>query len=188
MVIFGPPFSLTLDWWQSEDEETPKTWSAQQEIHRIAAAARAGLEGHSNVCALLDWSCVLRPTAEYRKTENEEEKKVEPFYFDARRYVHALDTGFSLDKQKIETIAHPAVELLALVGLQRFRPVAGEARGILDYFVWTSPLPPLVASAVAAGAVPHPDARRYYSRLRYRDNQRRYKAFSRATAATELNL
>ena len=50
-------------------------------------------------------------------------KKIEPFYFDPRRFASALDTGFSVDTQGMETPAHPAVELLALIGLQRFHPM-----------------------------------------------------------------
>ena len=180
-ITFGPPFSLTLNWWQSEDEETPKTWAGRQEIHKVARAAQDALEGVTEVPQLFDHSCVLRTPREYRSRPGDERKVVEPFFFDARRFVHALDTGFSLDVQDAETVAHPAVELLALIGLQRIRPIASEQRGALDYFVWTSPLCVSIASAVAAGVAPHPDTHRYLSRLRYRDNQRRYKAFSFAT-------
>jgi CRISPR-associated protein Csb3 len=176
-VIFGSPFSLTLNWWQSEDEETPKTWAGRQEIHKVARAAQDALAAVADFPRLFDYGCVMRLPAEYRSKAGAE-KAVEPFYFDARRFVHALDTGYSLDVQDAETLAHPAVELLALVGLQRFRPVASEERGALDYVTWYSPLSVSVASAVAAGAVPQPDACLYKSRLRYRDNQRRYKAFS----------
>ena len=179
-VLFGPPFSLTLNWWQSDDEETPKTWAGRQEIHKVARAAQDALRSITDATRVFDHSCVMRLPEEYRVRPGDESRTVEPFYFDARRFVHALDTGFSLDVQGAETIAHPAVELLALVGLQRFRPVASETRGVLDYFVWSVPLAAMVAAAVASGAVPHPDARRYHSRLRYRDNQRRYKAFSPA--------
>jgi CRISPR-associated protein Csx14 len=183
-VLFGPPFSLSLNWWQSEDERTPKTWAGPQEVHKVARAAQEALDAVTDFPQLFDYSCVMRLPAEYRSKPGDEKKAVEPFYFDARRYVHALDTGFSLDVQDADTLAHPAVELLALVGLQRFRPVATEPPGAVDYFVWRSPLSASVASTVVAGAVRHPLVRLYKSRLRYRDNQQRYKAFSPANPLT----
>jgi CRISPR-associated protein Csb3 len=184
-VIFGAPFSLVLNWWQSVDEQTPKTWAGRQEIHKIARAAQDALAAIADFTQLFNHACVMRLPAEYRSKPGDEKKAVEPFYFDARRFVHSLDTGFSLDVQDAETVAHPAVELLALVGLQRFRPVASEERGALDYFVWSTPLSVSVASAVAAGAAAYPDASLYKSHLRYRDNQRRYKAFSETNPLTE---
>ncbi|SRR5579885_664799 len=184
VVIFNAPFSLSLDWWQSEDERTPKTWAGRQEVHKVARAAQEALDAVTDFPQLFDYSCVMRLPCEYRSKPGDEKKAVEPFYFDARRYVHALDTGFSLDVQDTDTLAHPAVELLALVGLQRFRPVATEPPGAVDYFVWHSPLSASVASAVVAGAGRHPLVRLYKSRLRYRDNQRRYKAFSPANPLT----
>jgi CRISPR-associated protein Csb3 len=185
-VIFGTPFSLALNWWQSGDEETPKTWAGRQEIHKIARAAQDALSGITDFPQLFDHACVMHLSAEYCLKPGDETKVVEPFYFDARRFVHALDTGYSLDVQDAETFAHPAVELLALVGLQRFRPVATEERGGLNYFIWCSPLCVSVASAVAGGAVWHPRADLYKSSLRYRDNQRRYKAFSPANRVTSV--
>ena len=179
-VMLGAPFSLTLNWWQSDDERTPKSWAARQELHRIAVAAQAGLDGRSDVSNLLNWNSVLRPTPEYRKKKTDDQRKVEPFYFDARRFVHALDTGFSLDEQGIETAAHPAVELLTLVGLQRFRPVVSTMRNALDYFAWHAPLGVCVAAAVVCGVVANRNTCRFHSRLRNRDNQGRYKAFSYA--------
>ncbi len=55
-------------------------------------------------------------------------KKVEPYYFDARRKenAHPRDVGFSPNDFSMTTIAHPTVEFLCLVGLQRARPKPDE--------------------------------------------------------------
>ena len=178
-LTLGEPFSLLLDWWQTEDETTPKTWAGKQEVHKVARAAQEALPPAviNNPEDILDYACVLRSTREYAK-KSDENKKVAPFYFDARSFVHSLDTGFSLDVQELELMAYPAVELLALVGLQRFRPAAQGQD--FDYWIWTHPMPALVASAIACGAASAEASIRYRFRLRFRDDRGRYKAFEYA--------
>jgi CRISPR-associated protein Csb3 len=178
-LTLGEPFSLLLDWWQTEDETTPKTWAGKQEIHKIARAAQEALSPAviNNPEDILDYACVLRSTREYVK-KSDENKKVAPFYFDARSFVHSLDTGFSLDVQELELMAYPAVELLALVGLQRFRPAAQGQD--FDYWIWTHPMPALVAAAIVCGAASAEASIRYRFRLRFRDDRGRYKAFEYA--------
>jgi CRISPR-associated protein Csb3 len=178
-LTLGEPFSLLLDWWQTEDETTPKTWAGKQEIHKIARAAQKALSPAviNNPEDILDYACVLRSTREYAK-KSDENKKVAPFYFDARSFVHSLDTGFSLDVQELELMAYPAVELLALVGLQRFRPAAQGQD--FDYWIWTHPMPALVAAAIVCGAASAEASIRYRFRLRFRDDRGRYKAFEYA--------
>lgn len=182
VIWLGKPFHLTLDWWQTSDEEAvPKTWAGRQELHRIARAAQDALAGVSELAKLLDYGCVLREPREYRKKKSDDRKAVEPFYFDARRFAHSLDVGFSLDVQDAETIAHPAVELLCLIGLQRFRPVAtSNEKWSFDYWIWSMPLSAPVAAAVFSGVSSVPGRRTYRFRLRFRDDQKRYKAFSMA--------
>ena len=166
-ILIGCPFQLELNWWQgSEDSASPKTWAGKQEISKIACAAQNGIPS-SIGAALLNHEDVLRV----------EKKKVEPFYFDARRFTNALDTGFSLDVQNTETIAHPAVELLCLIGLQRFRPMASTRKWNFEYQTWTHPLKAPVAAAVASCAVSVPGSKRYRFAFSFRDNQKRYKAF-----------
>jgi len=104
-----------------------------------------------------------------------------PFYFDARRFVHALDTGFSIDVQNAETRAHPAVELLCLIALQRFWPAPTSTKWSLEYWSWCERLPAPGAAAVVSGAVLTNGGRRYRYSLLFRDDQRRYKAFDYGT-------
>ncbi|HWP39776.1 MAG TPA: type I-U CRISPR-associated protein Cas8c [Tepidisphaeraceae bacterium] len=172
-------FHLTLDWWQ--EDGTPATWAGKQEIHKIARAAQDGIakcvaEGRS-LKDMLNWQLVLRTSKEYQ-SQRAADKKVEPFYFDARRYAHPLDAGFSLDVQGAETAANPATELLCLIGLQRFRPQrAPDSKWTFQYCAWTHPLGVTQAAAVAAGVVPLPQRRRFSFTMQFRDDQKRYKAF-----------
>jgi CRISPR-associated protein Csx14 len=179
------PFNIVLNWWQTGDDDatTPKTWAGLQELHKVARSAQDALKNFKEIDGLLDHGSALHMPPEYCKVNSDSEKTVEPFYFDARRFAHALDVGFSLDVQDAETVAHPAVELLSLIGLQRFRPMTRE-KWEFEYAVWVVPLPVAVASAVASCAIPVAQ-RRYRFRLRFRDDQRRYKAFDFATPVGE---
>jgi len=182
------PFGVLLDWWQTADDEaTPKTWAGLQEIHKVARAAQDALPSINDGKAIFDHGCVLRVPEEYRSKARDGEKSVEPFYFDSRRFAHSLDAGFSLDVIEAETIAHPAVELLSLIGLQRFRPAPAPApiKWNFDYWTWSRPLGAPVAAGVAGGAVPTPGRVCYRFPLRFRDDQKRYKAFGRATTIGE---
>jgi len=181
-LTIGGSFGILLDWWQTGNDDiiVPKTWAGRQEIHKIARAAQDALAYIPNPEELFDYGCILRKPKEYCIKEADFEKAVEPFYFDARRFAHALDTGFSLDVQDAEAIAYPAVELLSLIGLQRFRPrvPATEEKGskwTFEYSVWKRPLSVAVASAVASCAVS--SGNRYRFQLLFRDDQKRYKAF-----------
>jgi hypothetical protein len=165
------PFGLRLDWWlDGAGGDRLKTWAGQQSILRIAPAMKEAITdsfAHSDICQI---GMVVMDPADSRKS-------VEPFYFDARRFAHPLDAGFSLDAQGVESVAHPAVELLCLIGLQRFRPSVTPMKWSFDYWVWSRPLAPSVAAGVVSGIVPVSARRGYRFPLRFRDNQKRYKAF-----------
>jgi CRISPR-associated protein Csb3 len=169
------PLSIRLDWWLDEDGigGSLKTWAGQQRVALIGRAMlSAALEGDHDTHWFRRGLVVRDPEAP--------SKVVEPFYFDARRFAHSLDTGFSLDAQSAETVTHPAVEILALIGLQRFRPAATEDRWRFEYRTWPTPLCAPVAAAVAGGAAPT-RSRCYRFPLLFRDDQKRYKAFGFAT-------
>jgi CRISPR-associated protein Csb3 len=184
LLVIGQPFGIDLDWWQSDEDDVsvPKTWAGRQEIHKVARSSQEALKSVSTPSDLFNYSCVMRLPAEYRKSKSDVKKAVEPFYFDARRFVHALDTGFSLDVQDADTNAHPAVELLCLIGLQRFRPrPAADDRWSFDYCTWALPLGAVGASAVVCLAAPVSFGQCYRFPLHFRDDQKRYKAFGFAT-------
>ena len=86
----------------------------------------------------------------------------------------ALDLGFSFDPladsslTRIETMARPALELLAFIGLQRFRPSQINGVNQFRYTAWNRPLPIQVAVPAACGVLPIAFASRFEFRLLYR--------------------
>lgn len=76
------------------------------------------------------------------------------FGFDPGAAWNALDAGFSPNEQSMDVASSPAVELLAAIGLQRFRPQLSKDRNSFIYALWETPLPPNVAFAAASGSMP----------------------------------
>jgi CRISPR-associated protein Csx14 len=69
------------------------------------------------------------------------------FGFDPGPAWNALDVGFSLNEHGIEVESSPATELLAAIGLQRFRPSMNSSRDRFDYCTWHRAFSPSVAAA-----------------------------------------
>jgi len=156
-------FAMRIDWWLHKEAPSSrlKTWAGQQGGLKIALAMKDKLPASNE--GMLNGG-VNAPA---------------PYYFDSRRFAHALDAGFSLDVQQMDVQAYPAVELLALIGLQRFRPSSTGDRWSFAYQIWTKPLMAATASAICAGAVTGHTGYQY--RVRFRDDQKRFKAFTQAT-------
>ena len=77
----------------------------------------------------------------------------------------------------MEVSTYPAVELLAAIGLQGFRPQEDD-KGGWRYAIWNVPLPPLVARAACAGVLPAGGVDRYRFEVAARGS---YKGFDFAT-------
>lgn len=109
-----------------------------------------------------------------------------PFYFDSRlSRMTSLDMGFSTEK--FTPTFSPAVELLAVVGLQRFRPQTVTDRERYAFSSWRAPLPVAVAAAVAHGLIPSLVDRRYVFPLVVRTGGK-YKAFGPAQLERSSNV
>jgi CRISPR-associated protein Csb3 len=181
-IALPPPFDLRLDWWKEprtgKDRTGLKVWaSASMHCVRIARAMQAVLRK----AELQDENLLNHGMIVYEPSAPQ--KKVEPYYFDARRgcSAHPLDIGFSLDPLGMKSAAYPAVEFLCLVGLQRFRPKTTTKARVFEYYPWHSPLPLAVASVAACGLLaPH---RRQGFRFEnaFRTDQKKHKAFTAGT-------
>jgi CRISPR-associated protein Csb3 len=116
------------------------------------------------------------------------EKKVEPFYFDARRgpNAHSRDVGFSPNDLQMTTTAFPAVELLCLVGLQRCRPRRTERPRLFQYFTWSRPIPTLLSAVATSGHLPDEGQVGYQFENWYRTGQKKHKAFRSAVPIATL--
>lgn len=175
--IFLPsPFNLRLDWWK-DDYSTGsqlKVWAGSMRGFRIARAMQnkfhnSKLHGDD----LFDLGMVV-----YEPSEPD--KKVEPFYFDARRGANAqaLDIGFAPDAiQHLRSAAYPFVEFLCLVGLQRYRPLPTKKIRVFDYYTWNTPLDARIAVAAVCGLLPAIDKQGFRFENGFRTTQRKHKAF-----------
>jgi len=178
-IRLGAPFNMVVDWWL-QDGATFKTWAGGQSVYQIArvcqTALRNLLDGTVEIEDVFDCSAVLRfPDGGSRRARNHN-----PSGFDARRAYRALDIGFSPDVLGLKWRSFPAVELLALIGLQRFRPAPLEpgGRDVFVYRTWHVRLPVSVASVVFSGIVAFPRSRRWRFQRVARDEQNRYKGLS----------
>lgn len=169
------PFLLRLDWWKSPDRANSdlKVWAGTMESFRIARAMQNAMRAESFAAEDLLDVCMVA------YDPDEPTKKVEPFYFDARRgpNAHSRDVGFAPNDLSLTTIASPAVELLCLIGLQRTRPVRTALPRVFDYHTWTTAIPVSLASAAVAGLLPNLSGPRYRFESWFRTGQRKHKAF-----------
>jgi len=131
---------LTLNWWLNDTltRKGPfKTWGGQQTPRRVL----------DELLRLLDFSipfASLPQSSAYTKSR---------FGVDARSAWEALDAGYSPNDLGQDAVTFPWVEVLAVTGLQGFRP-AEESRARYRYTAWLTPLP--LAAARAACAAPWP--------------------------------
>lgn len=126
-------------------------WSGQQKSLGIWLGLRAELAAQLRRLEPRDFTSLLSQRL-FQKGR---------FGFDPGPAWNALDVGFSPNEQNMEVESSPAVELLAAVGLQRFRSLMNDDRDAFDYFAWHSPHSPCVAAAAMVGALPERAAVRY---------------------------
>jgi CRISPR-associated protein Csb3 len=163
-IVLKAPFDLTLDWFADDyaGGSRFKTWAGRQSVLEIATSMKDALKGTS-------W-------------RNEECLKFSvtkcglPFNFDSDLGAQggAIDVGFSFDPlaasalTRIESTSRPALELLAFIGLQRFRPAEIKGENQFVYTAWNRPLPIQVAMPAACGAIPIMGSSQFEFRLLYR--------------------
>jgi len=163
-IVLKLPNELTLDWFTDDmaGGSRFKTWAGRQSVLDIAISMKEALTD-------TDWrtaECLLFSTS----------KCGLPFNFDSDLGGQggAIDVGFSFDPlassalTRIDSSARPALELLAFIGLQRFRPLEVKGENRFLYTAWSQPLPIQVAMPVACGAVPSAASRQFEFRLLYR--------------------
>jgi CRISPR-associated protein Csb3 len=167
---------LLIDWWfdPSINDAGFKTWGGPQVVIDIVRGLLDHLKGMRNVGPGTNcW--MVKPISEPK-----------PFYFDSRiSRLTSLDLGFSADG--FTTAFSPAVELLALIGMQRFRPGTLIERERYAFAAWKEPLPAAIAAAVAPGLIPTLIDRRYQFPLVVRTGGK-YKAFGPATLERSLHV
>lgn len=176
-LIISAPFRLAIDWWRDDSSGAKglKTWAAKQFVLEIARPLLEGIRT-MEVCAI---EGVLSQSAAVTGL---------PFYFDSESNSQNTprDTGFGLytmrNKIRTRDAIRPLVELGALIGLQRCRPLRVGRVAVFQYSTWTIPLSPLLASAAVCGAIARRDSRWYTFSMLYRSKY--MKAFLPASPST----
>lgn len=143
-LYVSTPFEIWLDWWRdAQGSRTElKTWAAKQMVAEMASAMA---------------SAIRRDLQESPPTDGNFFRPIQdnslPFNFDSDqcRAGNSRDAGFSADTLSLKCKYRPLLELLAFIGLQRFRP--SESGAGFKYSVWHVPLPLSVAGVVASGHV-----------------------------------
>ncbi len=185
-LIIDTPFRpLSIDWWETDltGARDLKVWAGTMESFGIAQAMQHAMrDKRFHDSDLFDIGMVVT-------TPHDPGKKKEPFYFDARRTsnAHSRDVGFSPNDLGLTSIAHPAVELLCLIGLQVSRPVLTAESRVYDYFTWHVPLLPNLLLAASTGSLNLADARAYRFENWFRTGQKKHKAFRSAIPLTQGN-
>jgi len=110
------------------------------------------------------------------------------FNFDSRMARNnALDLGFP-NKVADSTFAFsPAVDVLTLLGLQRFRPLTVETWTRNRYFAWNRPLSVEIAAVAALGLIPQVTTQCFEFPILRRDAQGRFKLFGHAQPVRRTN-
>jgi CRISPR-associated protein Csb3 len=163
-IVFQSSFELRIDWFRDEDSGGSrfKTWAGQQSVLEIAKAMHEGLSQVDGAVESSLWKSVRGGGL--------------PFNFDSDLggQGSALDIGFSFDPlaaseaTRIDGTCRPALEILAFIGLQRFRSLEIPGRNRFVYAAWQQTLPPSVAAAVGCQAISVSAASCYEFRLLYR--------------------
>lgn len=171
----GEPFNLEIDWWRDEKNNRTalKTWAAKQLILDIV---RPLLSGARQIIQEPPFEDLLQRSAPIDGL---------PLFFDAHAQSQstALDTGFSTyDLRHVikeGNSTKPALELLAFIGLQRFKIPSQPNDGTFHFNVWNAPLSPLVAAVAASNIVRSSGDKSFQFRLLSRTKY--MKAFLPAT-------
>ena len=179
ICIAHPFHNFRLDWWQDDRAggKELKVWAGTMESTRIARAMQyAMLDERFGSPDLFDFGVVTRDPEDPLK-------KVEPFYFDARRCpnAHSRDIGFAPNDLRMTTTAFPAVEFFCLVGLQRGLPAKTDEPRVFDYFLWQHPLLPSLLPWAVSGLFLQTAKRGFRFENWYRTGQKKHKAFRSAT-------
>ena len=130
VIAFGDR-RLDIDWWLDEflkDTTNIKCWAGQVTTRRVFADLLPQLDVESTCEDLFE-----RPAPTNSL-----------FGVDPRSAWNTLDLGFSPNEHSVSSTVFPAVEVLAALGLQYFRPDSRN-RSKVTYSLWDEPLPASIA-------------------------------------------
>ncbi len=153
-MILGEPFGLRLDWWRDDAAQAQKlkTWTAGQ---RVTDLLREHHKGKKRVRIPSMREHFAEVVAKYPNDWLREAMPIEspyPYGFDSRLgRNNALDLGHF---GQGDMAFSPGIDVLTLVGFQRFRPVTIETWTRNRYCTLCKPLTVEIASLAALGLIP----------------------------------
>lgn len=172
VAVYLEAQKVTLDWWMNEfwDESSHlKLWAGNQSSLQIFAKFCRLLPKEIDPERLFEFSTMAQG----------------PFGVDPRSAWNALDLGSSLNEQKNKAVrVYPAVEVLAAIGLQGFRPKGSRKTG-LGYCLWLSLLPAAVARTACMQPWDGLPNAAYAFRLEGRGSYKYFSFAERAISAQE---
>lgn len=183
-IRIGDPFStFDIDWWVNDQTGARdfKVWAGTMESFGIAQAMQHAIRSSQfRSASFFNVGVVVT-------TPGDASKKKEPFYFDSRRApnAHARDVGFATNDLELTSIAHPAVELLCLVGLQVARPRPTGVLRVYRYVTWHDFMPSNVLLALSSGAAEQQSGKTYEFENWFRTGQRKHKSFRAAVLVSQ---
>ena len=155
--------TLDLAWWLNDtrtDKSALKTWGGQQTPRRVLLELLEHLNPDTPLKDAFGYVAYLKSR----------------FGVDARSAWDALDAGYSPNDIGQSAATFPWVEVLAVIGLQGFRPQQQTRRSLYRYATWAQPLPIAVARAASAAPWTGVSARAFEFRMVARGQG--YKTFS----------
>jgi hypothetical protein len=195
----GPPFHLLLNWWTDDEAQGQKLklWTAGQRVTDLLLGhhkkKKKKAKGKPDETIRVYTPSTREHFADVvKKYPDDWLRKAVPidspaaFSFDSRlSRNNALDLGHFTHS----TLAFsPAIDVLCLVGFQRFRPEMIEVWNRNRYCTWTEPLPVLVAPMAALGMFPSFVSQYFEFPVKARDSQGRFKLFGHAQPARRPNV
>lgn len=180
------PFNLRLDWWTSEgaQKQKLKTWTAGQRVTDLFLGYHKKQKRKGKTELVPIPSMRERFADAVKRFPQDWLREALPievpmaFSYDSRlSRNNALDQGHVGNR----TMAFsPAIDVLTLVGLQRFRPRMLEVWTRNLYCTWSQPLSVEIAAVTALGLIPQLIDSCFEFPIKPRDSQGRYKLFGHA--------
>jgi CRISPR-associated protein Csb3 len=175
------PFNLRLDWWTDEEAQRQKlkTWTAGQHVTDLLVGYHKGKNKAKYIPSMREhFAEAVKQSPDDWLREARPIEAPMAFSYDSRLSRNkALDQGHTA---KSIMAFSPAVDVLTLIGLQRFRPLMLEPWSRNLYCTWSQPLPVVIAAVTALGLIPQLIDSRFEFPIKPRDAQGRFKLFGHA--------
>jgi CRISPR-associated protein Csb3 len=182
-ITLREPFNLRLDWWNDKEAQRQrlKTWTAGQHVTDLLLGYHKGKDKSKGKYIPSMREHFARAVKQFPNDWLREPLPIEApmsFSYDSRlSRNNALDLGLTTNSVMAFS---PGVDVLTLVGLQRFRPLMLQTWTRNRYCTWSQPLSVEIAAVAALGLIPQLIHSCFEFPIKPRDAQGRFKLFGHA--------